>query len=478
MSIHLRPYQQTFIDNIRDAYAEGHKSVMAVLPTGGGKTICFSYIADNAAKRGNTTFILVHRKNLITQTSKSLKENGIHHGVIAASHPIIDLPIQVCSVQTLVRRLDKFKPPGLLVIDEAHHSKAKTYTDIIDWASDSALLGVTATPTRTDGRGFSDIFSDLVIGPGIAELIEDGWLSRPVLYAPKIPEIDLSNVGIVAGDYNVADLEVAMDQRVITGSAVEHYKRIVPHHPRSVAFCVSIEHAKHVAKEFTSAGIPFASIDGGMDDYEIQTCIRNLERGTIRGLASCDLISEGFDLPSIGCVIDLAPTKSLARHLQKIGRGLRISPDKTETIILDHVENYRDPNLGLVEQERDWREHFDGRKKREATSKGDNLSTCPQCYAVFPPVPICPVCGYNIKPASGDNARKIEQIDGELVRIDSAALLSFRSTGANGGRKKQVIRKLERIELPESLDHAKVIAKKSGFSDAWAQKSWEIINGS
>jgi superfamily II DNA or RNA helicase len=441
-NIILRSYQDQFIQLIRDAFAEGHNSVMAVLPTGGGKTICFSYIAANAATKGNTTFILVHRKELVRQTSRSLSRNGIAHGVIAAGYPLTDLPIQVCSVQTLVRKTHLFNQPDLIITDEGHRSTGQTYGMIYRWAPDAAKLAVTATPIRTDGRGFDGHYTILVQGDGPGDLMNAGWLSKPVMYAPPIPEIDLSSVHHLAGDYNRSELDEAMDKQTITGSAVEHYKKLLPNSPPTVAFCVSIKHAEHVAAEFRANGISAESIDGSMDDNQREAILGRLASGETKILTSCDLISEGFDLPAIACAILLRPTKSLALYLQQCGRALRPSADKAETLILDHVQNWK--THGLIEEPRQWT--LEGRTKKSKKEKGANLATCPKCYSVFPPAPICPACGENLKPEGAGNGREIEEVDGELVKLDTAAILTFRATGANGGRKKQVITKLQRAK--------------------------------
>lgn len=450
MSIELRDYQQEFVDNIRAAYAEGHRSVMGVAPTGFGKTISFDYMADGAAELGNLTYITVPRRELIKQTSKSLIKSGINHGIIAAGFPEKDCLIQLCSEQTLIRRLERYRPPDFWIKDEGHHLVSKSCETIYDWCSQAAVLAVTATPIRSDGRGFDKYCSKMICGADIGTLVELGWLSRPVMYAPPIPEIDLSDVHMLAGDYNKKELGIAMDKQVITGSAVAHYKKLLPHLPPTVAFCVSIAHARHVANEFIANGIPAESIDGEMEDEEREAIIRRVATGETKVLTSCDLISEGFDLSAaagcdvaIACAIMLRPTKSLAVYLQQAGRALRPSKYKTETLILDHVNNWQ--MHGLVDEPREW--SLEGRKKRTKASKGIALATCEKCYAVFPPVPVCPACGNNMKVA-GNKGREIEEQDGELVQLDKETVLSFRATTmtSKGGfaKKTQVIKKLER----------------------------------
>lgn len=438
--IELRHYQESFIGKIREAIEEGHESIMAVLPTGGGKTVCFSFMSEEAAY-GNDwiVLILLHRKQLVKQTSKSLTKNGIPHGIIKSGHKLEDKPIQVCSVQTLVKRLhmlDLKDKKVLIITDEGHHLTSKTYQTIYKELSHALKLAVTATPIRTDGKGFSKHCSALVIGCQVGELIEEGWLSRPILYAPEIPELDLTEVSIVAGDFNKDELALAMDKPTITGSAVEQYKLRCPEYKSgplqgqkmpAVAFCVSIKHAEHVAAEFTKAGIPAESIDGTMDDEQRDEILERLENGTTKVLTSCDLISEGFDLPAIACAILLRPTHSLALYLQQAGRALRPAPDKEFTVIIDLVQNWvrHDP----VEWPRDWASMFDGVKKNKK-KKGAKLVTCDNCFCVFPPEPTCPSCGHNMKPtgAGGGAKREVEEKDGNVIQIDTGKLLEMSKT--------------------------------------------------
>lgn len=456
MAIQLRDYQQRFIDELRAEFDAGHNAVLGVAPTGAGKTMCFNYISDNVAKRGKTVFIMVHRKGLVKQTSKALRKLGIAHGIIAAGHPIIDLPIQVCSIQSLIKRLHLFKPPDLLVFDECHHIQSRTYQAVIGWAEGSLILGVTATPWRANGQGFDKIFGTMVLCDDIWTLIENGWLSKPILWAPKIEGVDVSEISIVAGEYNQAELDAMMSQPQIIGDAVAYYKRLVPHRPPTIAFTTSVQTSEDLAARFRLAGVPAAAVHGGMSDDEIYEVIMQLATGKIQVLTSCDLISEGFDLAAtaemdivIGCVIMLRPTKSLALYMQQIGRALRIADGKLETVIIDHVDNCNRHEeaimriLGFSDQPIDWWEHFYGRKKRKPKEKVQSLVTCPKCFCVFPDVPICPSCGHKLKEVTaGGGGRELQEKDGELVRVDSAEVLRFKTDRRKAPE--PVIRKLER----------------------------------
>jgi DNA repair protein RadD len=189
--MNLRPYQSDAVHRIRQAYRlEGHRAVLFVLPTGGGKTVVFSHIAEQAAARGNRICVLVHRQELLRQASDSLTSLGVRHGLIAASRSMnLAAPVQVASVQTLARRLHKL-PAGLfqlLVIDEAHHSNAGTWAKVLQHFANARVLGVTATPCRSDGRGLGEWYSAMVLGPTPAELTEQGFLAAARVLAPPGP---------------------------------------------------------------------------------------------------------------------------------------------------------------------------------------------------------------------------------------------------------------------------------------------------
>jgi superfamily II DNA or RNA helicase len=204
----LRPYQQSDLARIRGEYANGARRVAYQAPTGSGKTVLFAHVVAGAAERGNRVVILGHRQEIVDQISQALDVLGVAHGIIAAGHPeTLLLAVQVASVATLVRRLDRFGDVDLLAIDECHHSVAGMWRKIIAALPGARILGVTATPERLDGQGLRDVFDVLVIGPAVADLIEGGFLSRFVTFAPPRSP-DLSGVRTRMGDYAVGELSV------------------------------------------------------------------------------------------------------------------------------------------------------------------------------------------------------------------------------------------------------------------------------
>ena len=355
------------MDEIRAASGAG--SILNVLPTGGGKTVIFCHIAERAAQRGNRSLIVVHRKELIDQTSATLTAHGIPHGIMAAGYnPTPSEPVQVGMVQSLLRR---DVPTDMVIIDECHHAAAQSYQTIMERYPSALKLGFTATPERLDGKGLGRYFSKLVEGPTVATLQQGGYLCRTKYYTPP-QVVDLKGIKTQMGDYQISQLEAETNRSTVTGDAVSHYQKLA-NGRSAVAFCVSVAHAQAVADGFNQAGIAAGVINGQQSKEERTEVVESLRSGRIQVLSSVMVISEGFDLPAVGAAILLRPTKSLSMHLQQIGRVLRPAEGKPNAIILDHVGNLS--RNGLAEDERLWR--LTDRLVKPTVS----TSTCPQCFA-------------------------------------------------------------------------------------------------
>lgn len=353
--IKLRPYQSRTVSDIRDAFNR-HRRVCLQMPTGSGKTIIFSHIADRIESRGNTTLILVHRRELIRQTLDKLHYFGVCAGVIASGWPADPTrQTQVASIQTLARRLNHAPEAKLIVIDEAHHAAAGSWTKILNHYSNSYALGCTATPERLDGKGLSSHFQDLVCGPSISQLIIDGYLADMRIFTASTP--DLSSVRRVAGDYALGQLSDTMSNNVIIGNAVEHYQEHADGLP-AIAFCCTVSHARMVADQFRAKGYRAASVDGSMEVKHRDAIVNGLGTGRLQVVTSCELISEGLDIPDVTVAILLRPTQSLPLYLQQVGRALR--PKPIPAIILDHAGNVH--RHGTPKTERLW--SLEGRQRR------------------------------------------------------------------------------------------------------------------
>ena len=409
----LRDYQQRAIDDLRAAYRNGARAPLLVLPTGGGKTIVMAEVLRSLEARGRSAMVLVHRRELIAQTADKLRLAGVQHGIIAAGLPITDHQIQVASVQTLARRLAQISTaPDLVVIDEAHHATAGSWQRALDHWPQALRLGVTATPTRLDGRGLSAAFDRLVLGPSVAGLVNAGFLCPARIYAPPLVA-DLTGLKRRAGDYATDQSAAAMDRPTVTGDAIAHYQRLATGQ-RGIAFCCNVQHAEHVAASFNAASIPAGTLLGETRDRD--QVVQRFAAGNLQVLVTVDVVSEGFDIPAAGAAILLRPTQSLGLYLQQVGRVLRPAPGKAAAIVLDHVGNVH--RHGWPDDCREWSLEDRPTRARSAGEPALTVRTCPECFSAFKPAPICPACGAQSQPSP----REIQQRDGELQELERKAV--------------------------------------------------------
>ena len=256
----LRPYQKQLIEQVRQAYKH-NKNVCMQLPTGGGKTHIFTEIARLAHDKHNV-WILVPRRELIFQASDKLEKIGVDHGIIAPGYDETEHSVHIVSKDTLVRRYDKIKkPPTLIIVDEAHIALDR-YVEISNRYRDAYLLGVTATPERLDGRGLSELYSELVCGPSLSKLVDNGYLCDAEFYCPPID--GLGAIKRTGTEYDAGELHNMMTSNEIYGKAVKHYADLTPSRP-ALVYCRSIEASKQIAAEFEREGFDFRHIDGGMN---------------------------------------------------------------------------------------------------------------------------------------------------------------------------------------------------------------------
>ncbi|WP_445505041.1 DEAD/DEAH box helicase [Microvirga sp. G4-2] len=423
MTIQLRPFQEDMIASIR-AELRRHQSVLAQLPTGGGKTVLSAFMMRSARSKGLRAWFVCNRDFLIDQTSQTLDNVGVDHAFIAAGWPWHAAhPTQICSINTLVKRLHLLTPPDLIVWDEAHHIAAGSWAKVFAWAAKSKHILLSATPVRLDGRGLNDYAGAMVRGPDPAWLMDQGYLSRYRAFAPSMP--DLSGVKSRMGDYAKGELDDAMDRSAIIGDMVNHYRHLAAG-KRAVYFAVSIKHSQHIADTFNAAGIPAMHLDGNTGRAERAMAAQALARGDLMVLSNVDLFGEGYDLSAqagmsvtIEAVGLARPTQSLGLHLQQVGRALR--PKGEPAIILDHAGNLL--RHGLPDDEREWK--LEGMERKSKTQSG-SVKQCPSCFGVHKAgLPKCSYCGHDYRSAT-PQAREVEQIDGVLEEVDPVRLREAR----------------------------------------------------
>lgn len=455
MPVSLRPYQHQLLEDIRSQMRLGHRRILAVMPTGSGKGTTIAFMVSEAARRGHRVLILAHRAELIADLSQRIHGLGINHGILASGYRE-DLrdPVQVGSVQTVVRRLGRIPPPSMVIQDEAHHLVAgNMWGRIIETWPTAFLIGKTATPQRLSGEGLGmghgGFFTTMVMGPDAAWLTDEGFLVPARIFAP--PGIDLSGIRRFDTAKGRHDSDSILRQGQAMGDAVSHYRRTIEdhHNGTAIAFCCSVDHADALAEAFRSDGIAAARLDGSMDRGERRRLINDLGAGVLKVLTSCDIISEGTDIPSVTGAILLRPTDSLGLHLQQVGRVLRPCPGKTHAIINDHVGNSL--RHGLPTDPREW--SLEGRPKRKrAASDALPVRVCPKCFSTLPStVPICTECGHVFEAAR----RELTVVDGNLQELTPQQLAQQRRRAIGQARTREELEalRLERGYKPGWVDH-------------------------
>jgi DNA repair protein RadD len=408
MPVELRPYQDTAFWNVRMAMRQ-FRRVLLVSPTGSGKTVIFVHVAERVWAAQKRVYLAAHRIEIVEQIAERLRSENVRFGVMAPGYRESDWPVQVAMIQTMANRLDRLPQPDLFVIDEAHHAVAGRYQTIIKRWPGVHILGVTATPQRLDGRGLGDCFDTIVLCPTVKELVADGYLCAFDYFAPPVVA-ELSGLRVERGDFAIAQMVAALDRSVVTGDAEQNYRRIGNGRP-AIAFCSSVAHAEHVAEEFRSKGWKAASVDGSMAPALRKSRIAAIGNGELNVLTSCDLISEGTDIPVVAGALLLRKTMSLSLFLQMCGRVLRPKPDGSRAFMLDHVSAITEH--GLPDATRKW--SLDGKKRTGV--RPPPTRNCPKCYLTFAPAKICPGCGYEFPAAANAMLGSLLAIPAELQAV-------------------------------------------------------------
>ena len=340
MTYNLRPYQQEAIDSINAHYDKGIKKQLVVLPTGAGKTVIFSHIP-----KINPSFlpmlVLAHRAELLDQArDKILASNPqLSVEIEQAERKAGHVDVVVASVATLGRNntprimaypQDYFKS---IVIDEAHHAAATSYRRIIDYFNTDFLLGVTATPQRSDSTRLIDVFDEIVYYKTIQDLIKDKWLCPLVGYRVKT-DTDISEVEIQNGDYSQNKLENIVDNPSRNATVVAAYNNLAPS-KKALVFASGVRHAKNLALSFSKASVSCELILGDTPKEEREKIFQNFSSGSTKVIVNVGVLTEGFDEPSIEAIILAKPTRSALLYTQIVGRGTRLYEGKEHCIIID-----------------------------------------------------------------------------------------------------------------------------------------------
>ena len=348
----LRDYQLEWIEDIFSEWQSGNRRVLAQLPCGAGKTICFAHISRHFINRGKRVLAIAHRMELINQAASKLEDVvGVPVGIIKAGiPPFPDRAIQVASIQTLARREELPSDVGLLLFDEAHHVTASSYRRILEHYKDALILGVTATPKRIDGQGFEELFDALVVGVPTEQLIREGYLSKFRLFATN-QTIATYGVRKNKKDFSSKDLALAVNSQVTAREIYQNYVQYAKN-KRTIIYAASIEHSKEIAREFCRHNIKAEQVDGNTFAQERMRILQRFRQGTTSVICNYEILTEGYDYEDIECVYCIRPTESTTLWLQMVGRALRVSKSKLVATIIDLTDNCQ--KHGLPDDPRRW----------------------------------------------------------------------------------------------------------------------------
>lgn len=466
--IELYEDQIEFVQKLRGAIKSGYRAILGVASPAFGKTIVAAYIIQEILKREDpSAWFLVHRKNLLAQTTKSFWNLKIQHGIMASGNASTPYPVQVGLIGSVVRRLPQLKAPKVLFVDEAHLSRGNMFETVVLWAisQGSIVIGLTGSPDRLDGKSLGDIFQTMVLSKSPRWLIENGRLADYDAYSlPGTPDLD----GLKTtrnGDYREKDLFEIMNKSAIMGDAVEHWKRLA-NGRRTVAYCVNIRHSIDTAAAFNQAGIPSVHVDKDTTKSELRDACEGLASGRYKVLMNCELVIEGFDLSQqvgrdvpLEAGIFLRPTKSLARWLQMAFRPLR--KQKNKAVLLDHAGLIHEHGLPCSDREWELQNKPKSDREKQSLEQAASVRTCSKCYLSFNSrEDACPFCGSPVK----KNERKIAIIQGELEKVDREAMEEFRKQAAKQARQEQgkarSIEDLVRVGLRRNLNDPSFWAAK------------------
>lgn len=440
-------------------------SCLLQAPTGSGKTVMGSFLLAKLIEHQNyTAVVFAHRREIVKQTARKLTEGNIWPGIIMSGDVLSpSRPVQVCSIDSYAAwvKSGKIRPlrPNLVWLDEAHRGMSATYQRVIGEMLEAGakLLGTTATPIRSDGRGLGELFTDMVCAPGPAELIRGGFLCPVQYYVGILP--DVGGVKLTAGDYDAFELQQVVNQRMLIGSIVDNWLRLSKGRP-TICFASGVEHSIAIVEQFKAAGVRAAHIDGDTEPRDRDRVYEQLRSGNVEVVSNANVYVEGSDFPFVSCVIDAQPTKSIGRYLQKGGRGMRTHPGKTDLHYHDHAGNVH--AHGRLELPRKWK-LTKGKEQVESLQRdreaGKSQRVCPQCGAMYSGM-TCPHCGF-------EYVRTGKEVD--YLKADLAAM-----TTGEFEKVKLVPSPAEKLRwYAEALGYAAERGKKPGWAAHCYESKWK-----
>ena len=362
--IKLFDYQEDMKERIEKALRL-HRSVMAQMPTGTGKTYLLTAVIDSFVSNNpkEKVWIVAHRRELVSQIDETVRK---FHSYSASNTSSLLSSVKAMSIQWLMRHYDEIEEePGMIVIDEAHHALAKTYKEMWERFPKAKFLGLTATPCRLNGKGFTDLFDVLVQSWAVPEFIGKGRLATYDFVSIKSDGVTQRLIDSLQkrgadGDYQNKEMDMLLNKK----PSIERLYRSLEEYGKDrkgIVYAINISHAQKITKLYQEHGVKAIAIDSKTPAMERQQDIEAFKKGDIQVLVNVDIFSEGFDCPDVEFVQLARPTLSLAKYLQMVGRGLRIAKGKKNCVIIDNVGLYR--VFGLPSQVWNWNAMFEGKLK-------------------------------------------------------------------------------------------------------------------
>ena len=412
----LFDFQLDAYDALREAVAEGHRSIILQLPTGGGKTVVAAHLILNARQRDHRCLFVAHRVELIKQPYRKLIEHGVPEEDLGmrvgdeVKRKRLEAPVQIACINSL--EPGDFAGFRLIIVDECHRACSRSYLEALAERDPNCIvIGLTATPERLDRRGLAEAgFTKIVVGALPSELVALGRIMEPTIWTvPDALLPNLDEVGIQGGDFEPKGLAKAVEKRELVGSIVDHYAKH-GNERRAVAFATSISHSHAIAEMFNNAGIPARHIDGNSGAKLRETTLEDVKHGRLRVVSQCNLWIEGVDEPSLRCAILAKPTASVTVFLQSVGRVVRYFEGQ-ESTVLDHAGNalrHGHPSEDRV---------YSLTGKSRPVNAASAMKRCPVCMLL---VRIseqeCPACGTPFE--AGSMRRELRYTPQQLRLLD------------------------------------------------------------
>lgn len=470
----LYPFQREQLDEVKAAFADrGVRSVVMQLPTGGGKTVMAGWLAKRLNELSKNVLVLVHRRELIDQFSKTIEGVGLGAELSFIAPGLVHSPwcrFQIGSIMTCVRREIAFQP-NFIIIDEAHHCRAKSWSALLNRWDNTHILGLTATPMRMDGKGLGKHFDRIVSGKSMRWLIENEYLS-PYEYKVPANHLNMKGVKVSMGDYSRHDAYANVDDEVIADAA-RAYKHYADGRS-ALFFGIVREHSIRVAEKLRALGVAAEHVDGDTPTMQRKYAIARFRRKQLKVLCNVDIATEGVDIPGCDVVMLGRPTKSLTIYLQQIGRVLRYQKGK-RALILDLVGNMFNENFGMPDEPRVWSLDDDVIKmnlsKMTDKDRPEHV-ICVKCDEVYSSHKhICPSCGHvrETTPRELPVEAEIEMvtIDGDNYNIPKT------KTGYN---RKAVIKIAAR--MVGNREKLEALRLQLGYKKGWVRHIESYINKS